>query len=192
MNLFEICDTFKISLHKARLMHKKGVLRIDEDMSDTLAETRHLLANGQPLTAMHLCELVENPGLILDLGKYAGRAEGNLGVIGNAKEQAAPKQVAAYISDAACGDREAVDILLPWLMEIIPSDPVPHSFIAVRLLLGLAPSVRKFDAPRIRKALLECRKREEFADWWYVSRIGTRNKTFYRRPAKKPVATFDL
>lgn len=192
MNLFEFCEKFKISLSKARAMLKADVLRLDENTSELAQEVRHLISRGQPLTAAHLCAMIEEPGLVLDLGRYAGKAQEQLDVLGNAKAGAAPKQVAAYISEAARGDREAVAVLVEWLKDIIPAKPVAHSFIAVRLLLGLAPSVRKFDVPRIPRALHECRKCEDFADWFEVSYSGTRAKTFYRRPAKKPVATFDL
>ena len=192
MNLFEFTEKFKISLRKARAMEKAGVLRLDENTNERATEIRLLLSKGQPLTAAQLCELVEDPALVLDLGRYAARAREQIDALGNVKAETAPKEIAAYISEAARGDQEAVSVLLNWLFEIIPAKRVGHSFIAVRLLLGLAPSVRKFDVPRIPRALLECRRRQEFADWFEVSYSGTRAKTFYRRPAKKPVATFDL
>jgi hypothetical protein len=192
VNIFEFCERFHISLAKARKMNKAGVLRLDENTSEAITEIRHALSRGQPLTAAQLVELVESPSAVLDLGRYAARAQDELDALGDARAQAAPKQVAAYISEAARGDREAVAVLVEWLKDIIPAKPVTHSFIAVRLLLGLAPSVRKFDVPRIPRALHECRKSEAFADWFEVSYSGTRARTFYRKPAKKPVVNFDL
>lgn len=173
-------------------MLKADVLRLDENTSELAQELRHLISRGQPLTAAHLCAMIEEPGLVLDLGRYAGKAQEQLDALGNAKGQAAPKHVAAYISDAARGDAEALGVLSDWLREVIPARPVDHCYIAVRLLLGLAPNARKFDIPRIPRALLNIRKRPDFAAWFEVSYSGTRAKTFYRRPAKKPVATFDL
>lgn len=192
MNLFEFTEKFKISLRKARAMEKAGVLRLDENTNERATEIRLLLSKGQPLTAAQLCELVEDPALVLDLGRYAARAREQIDALGNVKAETAPKEIAAYISEAARGDQEAVSVLLNWLFEIIPAKRVGHSFIAVRLLLGLAPSVRKFDVPRIPRALLECRRRQEFAEWWTVEARGTRSQTFYKRPVKKPLATFDL
>lgn len=192
MNLFEFTEKFKISLRKARAMEKAGVLRLDENTNERATEIRLLLSKGQPLTAAQLCELVEDPALMLDLGRYAARAREQVDALGNVKAETAPKEIAAYISEAARGDQEAVSVLLNWLFEIIPAKRVGHSFIAVRLLLGLAPSMRKFDVPRIPRALLECRRRQEFAEWWTVETRGTRSQTFYKRPAKKPLATFDL
>lgn len=191
MNIFEFCERFHISLAKARKMNKAGVLRLDENTSEAITEIRHALSRGQPLTAAQLVELVESPSAVLDLGRYASRAQDELDALGDAKAQAAPKLVAAYVTDAAKGDPEAVGVLLDWLKRILPAQPVSHSFIAVRLLLGLAPNIRQFDVPRIPRALLNCRRHDAFAGWFEVSYSGTRAKTFYRRPAKKPVK-FDL
>lgn len=192
MNLFEFAEKFSISLSKARAMQKADVLRLDETTSEEAAEIRTLLIKGQSLTAALLCWLVDNPAQVWELGKYSGKAQEQLDALGNAKAGAAPKQVAAYISEAARGDREAVAVLVDWLKEVIPAKPVAHSFIAVRLLLGLAPSVRKFDVPRIPRALLQCRQCEDFAGWWTVHTHGTRSQTFYKRPVKKPLVNFDL
>lgn len=192
MNLFEFAEKFRLSLPKVKQMHKAGYLRLDDDLGSEATAIRHLLSRGQPLTAAMLCTLVEDPGMALDLGRYSARAQAQLDDLGNAKAQAAPKEVAAYISDAARGDPQAVAVLVNWLKDVIPARPVNHSFIAVRLLLGLAPSVRKFDIPRIPRALLECRKVSDFAGWWLVSQNGTRGKTFYKRPDKKALASFDL
>lgn len=188
---YEFAEKFGISLKKVRAMIKANDWPREQE-SPEFDAIRHLLNKGQPLPAAHLCAMIEEPGLVLDLGRYAGKAQEQLDALGNARAGAAPKQVAAYISEAARGDREAVAVLVEWLKEIIPAKPVAHSFIAVRLLLGLAPSVRKFDVPRIPRALHECRKSEEFADWFEVSYSGTRARTFYRKPAKKPVVDFDL
>lgn len=182
MNIFEFSERFHISLAKARKMNKAGVLRIDESTSEASVEIRVLLAKGQPLTAAMLVELIENPGSLLDLGRYASRAESEIAALG--KVEPAPKLVSAYVTDAAKNDPEAIDALLSWLHEILPTKPVGHSFIAVRLLLGLAPNIRQYDVPRIPRALLNCRLRPEFAGWFRVEKRKSRNVTVYQRPAK--------
>lgn len=192
MNIFEFCERFHISLAKARKMNKAGVLRLDENTSEAITEIRYSLSRGQPLTAAQLVELVENPSAVLDLGRYASRAQDELDALGDAKAQAAPKLVAAYVTDAAKGDPEAVGVLLDWLKRILPAQPVSHSFIAVRLLLGLAPNIRQFDVPRIPRALLNCRRHDAFAGWWRVKAHKSRNVTIYQRPDKKTLANLDL
>lgn len=192
MNIFEFCERFHISLAKARKMNKAGVLRLDENTSDAITEIRHSLSRGQPLTAAQLVELVESPSAVLDLGRYASRAQDELDALGDARAQAAPKLVAAYVTDAAKGDPEAVGVLLDWLKRILPAQPVSHSFIAVRLLLGLAPNIRQFDVPRIPRALLNCRRHDAFAGWWRVENRKSRNVTIYQRPDKKALANLDL
>lgn len=192
MNIFEFCERFHISLAKARKMNKAGVLRLDENTSEAITEIRHALSRGQPLTAAQLVELVESPSAVLDLGRYAARAQDELDALGDARTQAAPKLVAAYVTDAAKGDPEAVGVLLDWLKRILPAHPVSHSFIAVRLLLGLAPNIRQFDVPRIPRALLNCRRHDAFAGWWRVEAKKSRNVTIYQRPDKKTLANLDL
>lgn len=182
MNIFDFCERFHISLAKARKMDKMGVLRLDENTNEHAAEIHHWLSRGQKLTAAQLCALVEEPSLLLDLGRYAGRAEQQIDALGNVKSQAAPKTVSAFVTDAAKNDAEAVDVLVGWLRDIIPSKPVGHSYIAVRLLLGLAPNIRHYDVPRIPRALLNCRQRPDFEKWWRVDRQKSRNVTLYQRP----------
>jgi len=192
MNIFEFCERFHISLAKARKMNKAGVLRLDENTSEAITEIRHALSRGQPLTAAQLVELVESPSAVLDLGRYADKAQEQLDALGDARAQAAPKLVAAYVTDAAKGDPEAVGVLLDWIKRILPAHPVSHSFIAVRLLLGLAPNIRQFDVPRIPRALLNCRRHDAFAGWWRVENRKSRNVTIYQRPDKKTLANLDL
>lgn len=186
MNIFEFCERFHISHAKAKKMNKAGVLRLDENTREETAEIRHILSRGQPLTAAHLCELVDNPGSLLDLGRYASRADEQLRELRDVrgKIEPAPKLVAAYVTDAAKNEPEAVEALLGWLREIIPARDVGHRFLAVRLLLGLAPNIREYDVPRIPRALLNCRLHPDFAGWFRVEQRKSRNVTVYKRPAK--------
>lgn len=190
MNIYEFCEEFKISLGKARKMNKRGVLRLDGGDSEAAGEMRHYLGRGQALPAAHLVALLEDPALLLDLGRYADRAEQQIAELGaKVKDDAAPREIVAYVTDAAKGDPEAVGVLLDWLKTILPARPVPHSFIAVRLLLGLAPSIRQYDVPRIPRALLNCRRHDAFAGWWKIETRAGRNITIYSQPTKK---SFDL
>lgn len=182
MNIFEFADRFNVSLAKVRKMHKAGLLRIDESTREETASIRLHLARGQSLTAAMLCDLLEDPAIMLDLGGYASRAEKEIAALGKVREEAAPKIVAAFITDAAKNDEEAVNVLSGWLRTVIPAKPVGHAYIAVRLLLGLATNIREYDVPRIPRALLNCRQRPEFAAWWRTEKRGKRNVTIYCRP----------
>lgn len=192
MNIFEYAEKYQISLKKAREQLKDGILRLDESIAPQTVEIRDWLSRGQNLTSAQMCTLIESPGILLDLHRYAGKAQDQLDTLGDAKSEAAPKMVAAYITDAATGDEEAVRVLVDWIKQILPNKPVPHSYLAVRLLLGLAPNVRGFDVPRIPRALLNCRKREDFAGWWKVEFRKTRAFTIYQKPDKKALANLDL
>lgn len=180
MNVFEFCERYHISLAKARRIAKENPHWFDATGSafDTIRAT---IANGDRLTAMQLIELIENPAGLLELGKYAGQAELALRALGNPAGQVAPKAVVANIMEAAKGEPEAVQILVDWLRSIIPENPVNHAFIATRLLLGIPATIRKFEAPRIPRALLNARQHPDFKAYWHVEKGVSRNKTVYQK-----------
>ena len=183
MNLFEFCERYHISLAKARRIAKDNPAWFS-GTGGAFDLIRATIANGDRLTAAQLVELLENPGGLLELGKYASKAERALAALG--KPQAAPKEVVANIMEAAKGEPEALQILIAWLKSILPEKPVSHAFIAVRLLLGIPETIRKYEGPRIPRALLNARQHPDFAGWWRVEKHGARNVTLY---AKKE---FDL
>ena len=85
--IYDFCEAFHISIGKARKMEKGGWLRL-AGSNDTTDPMRASLANGDRLTALQLVELIEQPAGLLELGKYAGRAEREIAALGN--PQAAP------------------------------------------------------------------------------------------------------
>lgn len=178
MNIFEFCERYNIKQGKARRMDKDGVLRLDAS-SNAFDPIRATLANCDPLSAAQLVQLVENPGGLLELGKYAPKAHEQLQALGKPENQAAPREVAANIWEAAKGETEAVEILVAWLKEILPARVVGHNYLAVRLLLGLPENQRASEAPRIPRALLNCRRAESFAGFWHVEPGVSRNVTRY-------------
>lgn len=188
MNVFEFAEEFKLSLAKARKI-KKRFPQIFDEADSAMDPLRATLAKGNRLTAPQLVELIENRAGLLELGKYAATAERELAALRNPQGQAAPKEVAANIMEAAKNEPEAVQILVNWLQEIIPAQPVEHAFIATRLLLGVPEIIRKFEAPRIPRALLNARQHPDFAGWWRVEKSVSRNVTLYQKGTKKG---FDL
>ncbi len=186
MNIFEFCERYHISLAKARRIAKDNPAWFN-GTSSAFDLVRTSLANGDRLTAAQLVELIEEPGGLLELGKYASRAERELSALG--KPQAAPREVVANIMEAAKGEPEAVQILVDWLKTIIGDSPVSHAFIAVRLLLGTPASIRKSEGPRIPRALLNARKHPDFVGYWHTAQgIKKRNVTIYQ----KSLAQLDL
>ena len=183
MNIYEVAERFKISLKKLRAMDKAGLLRLDESASAS-DPIRATLIKGNPLPVAQLVQLIEEPALLLDLGKYATAAEAQVAALGIKTEHAAaPKPVAAAVTDAAKNDPEAVAILVAWLKETIPARPVGHAYLASRLLLGIPPAIRKFEGPRIGRALLNCRNHPSFAGWWTVKPGASQNSTVYQKLA---------
>jgi hypothetical protein len=181
MNIYEFCEKFRISLRKARKMDKAGVLRLDSGESEHGAEIRQQLRKGQPLTVAHFLYIIEEPTILSELCPYDEKAKNQLAALGDVNDEAAPREVAAYITDAARGDDEAIGILVGWLKGKIPAEAVTHHWVAIRLLMGLAANIRGYDVPRIQRALLNCRKSPDFTGWWRVETIRSRQVTFYQR-----------
>lgn len=195
MNIFEFAEKYNISLQKARKMNKAGVLRLDENTAPELSEILYNLSRGQRLTAAQMAYLAESPDAIGDMGRYAAKAQSCLDEIRDASGRIvpAPEMVSAYISDAAKGEAESVGALVDWIKETLPpSRPVTHGYIAVRLLLGLAPNVRQYDVPRVPRALYHCRQSDELSGWWRVDEVRKRRVTVYQRPVKNTLANLDL
>jgi len=182
MNIFEVAEKHKLSLKKLRAMDKDGLLRLDESAS-AADPIRATLIKGNPLPVAQLVQLIEEPALLLDLGKYAKEAETQVAALGKPANEVAPKPVAAAVTDAAKNDPEAVALLVAWLKETIPARPVGHAYIATRLLLGIPASIRKYEAPRIGRALLNCRNHPTFAGWWTVKPGVSQNSTVYQKLA---------
>jgi len=182
MNIHEFSERYKISMAKSRLILKENPHWFDGSASTKGIEIKAWLANGQPLTAMQLCELIENPGFMLELGKHAHKAQEALERLGNVQGEIAPKMVAACITDAASKDPDALRAIIDWLKSVIPSEPVGHAYLATRLLLGLAPNVRQFDAPRLQRVFLNCRLDPSFANWFFVKKNFSKSITFYKKP----------
>jgi hypothetical protein len=189
MNLFEYCERYHISVAKARRQMKDGVLRLDREENEQAAQMRFYLGRGQHLTLAHMVALLENSSILLDLGRYEERAEAQLAELGDVKGAAAPREVAAHITDARSGkEPESIAILVAWLRSVIPTHPVSHYWVALRLLWGLPENIRKYDVPRVPLALLQCRKHPDLAGWWRVVESRGRTQTIYQRPEKP----FDL
>jgi len=182
MNIYEFCEEFRIPIRKARKMQEAGVLRLDLGESKHGSAIRMQLRRGQHLTVSQLLVIIENPSILRELGHYREKAERQIAELGDFRSEVAPREVAAYISDAARQDDAALVILIGWMKEFAPSKPVTHYWFAVRLLMGIPANIRGYDIPRIGGALLNCRKHKNFAGWWRVENIGSRRVTFYRRP----------
>lgn len=182
MNIFEVSEKFKISLKKLRAMDKAGILRLDESAS-AADPIRATLIKGNPLPVAQLVQLIEEPALLLDLGNYAETARSQVAALGKPEREPAPKIVAAAVTDAAKNDPEAIATLVAWLKETIPGRPVGHAYLATRLLLGIPASIRKFEGPRIGRALLNCRNHPALAGWWTVKPGASQNSTVYQKLA---------
>lgn len=183
MNVFEFHERYKISLTKARRIGKENPQWFDGTAGAT-DSLRATISKGNEPTAVQLVALIENPAGLLELGKYAGQVERELAALGNPQAEVAPRDVVANVMEAAKGEPEAVAILSDWVKRILAhGKPVNHAYIASRILLGIPATIRKFEAPRIPRALLNVRQQPGFASFWHVEKGTSRNRTVYQKLA---------
>lgn len=182
MNIFEISDKAKISVKKLRLLDKLGVLRHDASTTE-LDAIRATLKTGNRLNVGQLVHLIENPGGLLELGKYGPKAQAQLDELNNPTSQVAPREISSQILEAFEKQPDAVVALVRWCKSVIPAEPVGHAYIATRLLLGVPENVRRFDVPRLQRVMMNCRDHPEFAGWWRKEKSVSRNVTLYQKLA---------
>ena len=189
MNIFEIAEKFKISIHTLRKLEKAGLLLTDYGESEHGARIRFQFAKGQSLTVAQQIEILEDPSILRELGPYRIKAEEEIASLGEVRGEAAPLEVAAHITDAADRrDKDSIGVLIDWMKTVIPAEPITHHWLAVRLLMGLQANMRNYDVPRIQRALLNCRNSADFKGWWRVEKNKSRTQTLYQRPEVR----FDL
>jgi hypothetical protein len=182
MNIYEAAAQFKISISKMRKMDKAGILRLEtaHPLTDSM---RFYLGKGQPLTVAQLVAHVEDPTLIEQLRGKAGVAMAQVAMLG--APVSAPLETVAEIDQASRGDTDACGRLIPYLKTCIlqaasQGQPfINHHYIAVRLVLGSPASLREYNAARIARALLNCRRHPGFAGWWRIVPQGGKSMSEY-------------
>lgn len=184
MNIFEISEKSKISVKKLRVLDKLGVLRHDASATE-LDGMRNTFREGNQLNVAQLVYLVENPAGLLELGRYAEKARAQMESIRDVAGQvkAAPPEISAQILEAFEKEPKAIAAIVEWCKSILPAEPVGHSYIAVRLLLGVPENVRRFDIPRLQRVMMNCRDHPNFAGWWRREKLVSRNRTVYQKLA---------
>jgi hypothetical protein len=170
-------------------MQKAGVLLVDQEENELVANMRYYLRRGQHLTLLQLLALLEDRSILDHLGRYECEAERQLDEIGDAVGQVAPLFVRACMHDASTGKgQNQAEHIIAWLKSVIPADPVSHYFVASRLVLGYPAARRASGYKEVAQALLQIRKHESFNGWWFKKQNYGRNCTFYARPP----TTYDL
>lgn len=154
MTEFEIAERYKLSLRKVRQLMADGIISADLAADPELAEIRHTLSRGQPLTVLHLCRLVSDPSSVKALGKHQAKALDQL------KEcegvPVAPLHIAACIDAASRNSEEEIEALGTWIAATFVK--ASYRRVAVGLLMGLPPVVRKSESKRLSLAVHRVRQ----------------------------------
>lgn len=188
MNIHELSLRSRVPIKTLRRLEALKVLKIDAE-PDMSAALRFHLRRNKTLPVAYLLALIDDPSLVSTLGGAADKARDQLDLLGNFNATSAPPGVTAYIMEAGRNDSAAVKILVDWAKSVLPRDPVPYSWLAVRLLAPLPASLRDQCLKLSTMALLRMRQSPEFAGYWQMGKVKGRNVMFYHAPQQ---AGFDL
>lgn len=185
MDIYGISNRSGLSLRSLRKLEQLAVLKTTPPDNPVIEPMRYNIRKGHSLTALQLAALVEDPDLLWELGDHSEKTQARIDGLGDCQGSKAPMPIVLAVEGAAKDKAEAIELLCDWLRSIIPPvGPVTHYFVAVRLLLGVVPNLRKYVASRIPQALLNCRNAESFAGWSSKEPDNRgRNVTRYHRPA---------
>lgn len=184
MNIYQLSVKAQIPVVRLRKLEKLGALKVDGENEFIDRLIFHMRKNSV-LTAAQCLTLIEASDLLDELHaakpRYAKRAREQLQILGDVLPAA--REATAAIAGASRGDDDESLIVAEWLKSILPSDPVPHAWVAVRLLKPLNEFQREQSSPLISPALLNMRKLPEFAGYWRSEKFGTRSVIKYFQPA---------
>lgn len=186
MNIFEIAEKFNLSVAKVKRMEKSGCLVATGSDGHPLAHLmRDSLSHKRPLSVEQLLVLIQQPTVMAELRKKQQDARAQIAALGDFKAHKPAPGLFATIDGAAQFDEASQRKLIDWLKLILPPEPVPHAWIAVRV----AQDVSEGDGrdkllAQLTKALANIRKHEAFAGWSSVAFVAGQNRTFYSQPAQ--------
>lgn len=180
MNIFEIAETFQLSLAKVKRMERLGVLIVDAGEGHPLAVAmRDNLRNNQDLSVLQLLALIETPKAMAELRTRQAQAKRQIAALGDYAGQAMPLDLVMAVRLASENDPKGVKAVIAWAKSVLPGDPVPYAFLGVRAAFKILQPGRADFLAKFARALLNCRKDPEFAGHWRTEKKGARKKTFY-------------
>lgn len=181
----EFAKSIGLSLRKLRKIDRalSGKFLPLLESADPVADTiRNYYRKTRTLTVAQMVTLIADPAIIDRLKPYGDAMRAILAELGDVVP--APFDAAAYIDAASRGDEDAILRIVKWIKTTLPDYPVPHAYLATRLLLGVPPEMREYEAPRMSRVMLNCRKHHELSGWWHVAERNGRQMTLYARPGE--------
>jgi hypothetical protein len=179
MNIHELSRRSGLSLTKLRKLERLGVLNVDAE-HDAAERLRWQIGRNPKLTLSHALELYDDPTIFDSLANYEARVREQFAKLG--KVEPAPKLVAFQVVDASAGKVDAARAIAAWLRSVLPVEPVPYLWIALRLTCGLSGEIRKGAVNRANTALAHVRRLDEFAGYWHEEREAGKISIRYHKP----------
>ena len=181
MNIHDMNSRFGIPYKYLRQLQRAKLLVVDED-DEIVSEIRRKLARNQPLSAGMLVAAVRMPEIadMLESATYAKRLRDQLAALGKVAETAAPADVCAFIDSAAGKDARGAKEIAAWARTVLPVEPVPYAWLAVRLLFHVPGKLQQRAQNRISLAMTKVRR--AMPDCVDEREIDGKKVIFYRKP----------
>ena len=180
MNIFEIAETFQLSLTKVKRMERAGVLIVDAGEGHPLAPAmRDNLRNQQDLSVLQLLALIETPKVMAELRTRQSQAKKQIADLGDFRGSAMPLDLVKSVRLAAENDPKRVKAVIDWAKSVLPGSPVPYAFLGVRAGIAIIPAGRNDFLTRFAQALMNCRRSPEFAPYFRSEQRGSRKRMIY-------------
>lgn len=187
MNIYQLSFKSKIPISKLRTLERLGALVVDTDDDETqfLDGLIFYMRTNRVLSVVQLLALIE-ADLLDELEavkpRYAKRARAQIEALGDTAANLAPREVTAAIQGASRHHEEDAQIIADWLKTVLPAAPVPHAWVAYRMLKPLNPAMREKANAEISLALVNARKLLARGEWWDTEKVYGRPVIKYFRP----------
>jgi hypothetical protein len=170
VDIYQFCETYRISVRKAKRMQADGVLALDVADRPLTREIRHYLGRSQPLTALMVAAVAGSEVTLKSLGNHQDKARKILKALDLTP---APAEVAASVDGAIRNEPEALAILGAWVNATVKSRSVVyHQELGARLLLGMPEVLREREARKLVGAMGRLRQSGHIEGLWRV--VGKR------------------
>lgn len=161
LTIYECSEQYRVPVSKLRRLEKDGFISFAPAVREGGDDILFALKKANPLSAGQLRQLLIQPELLNNLGKYKKLALIQLKMLGEPRQAKPLDHAATVITSAAMNDPETTRALAQWIAETIPADGCTYHYLAVRALLCVADNVFDIVYQSVNRAFTNARKMPE-------------------------------
>ena len=177
MNIHEIAEKYKLGLVKVRRMQGEG--------HPMVPAMRANLWRGQALSVAQLFALIESPEIFAELRTKQSQARAQIEALGAYDLDKPAASLLRSFADASENDSDAIKACIRWLKSILPVEPVPYAWLAVRVAQGITDvNARQDFLLKFGRAMHFVCLAPDFAGWHTMEKFGHGNRKIYFRPTQ--------